>query len=185
MFGPDIFANGDAEFFPAQVKWFHPAGRFKISVFIEDIVSGQERFVRRANRFTRFKQGGGIVKWFTAAFIPIDETDEQGGGPHPRVKAFENLKILGNKARFEDEVLRWVPGNGQLGCQNQFRASRGESLISARDLVKITAQIPNRRIELSKTDLHGALRRVGATAHAAILFCSSQGRYGWITARCL
>ena len=98
MFGPDIFANGDAEFFPAQVKWVHPAGRFKISVFIEDIVSGQERLVRRAYRFTRFKQGGGIVKWLAAAFIPIDETDEQGGGPHPRVKPFENLKVLGNKA---------------------------------------------------------------------------------------
>src|SRR6202022_3141782 len=117
MFRPDIFANGDAEFFPPQVKWFNPASRFKISVFIEDIVSGQERFVRLAHRFTRFKKGGGIVKRLAAAFIPIDETDEQGGGSHARVKSFENLKVLGNKARFEDQVLRRVSGDGELRGQ--------------------------------------------------------------------
>src|SRR5439155_22383936 len=113
------------------------------------------------------------------------ETDGQGGGPHPRVKSFENLNVLGNKTRFEDEVLRRVSGNGQLRGQHQFRASVGEAIVGAHDQLKVAVQIPNRRIELSKTDLHGALRRVGATAHAAILFCSSQGCYGWITARCL
>jgi hypothetical protein len=124
------------------------------------------------------------VKWLAAAFIPIDETDEQGSGSHARVKAFENLKVLGNKARFEEEVLRRVSGDGQFRGQDQFRAGVGEAIVGPRDQLKIAAQIPNRRIELSKTDLHGALRRVGATAHAAILFCSRQGRYGPITARC-
>src|ERR1700682_1881558 len=177
MFGPDIFANGDAEFFSPQVKWFNPAGRFKISVFIEDIVSGQERLVRRAYRFTRFKQGGGIVKWLAAAFIPIDETDEQGGVPHTRGKSFENLKVLGNKARFEDEVLRRVSGNGQLRGQHQFRASVGEAIVGAHDQLKIAAQIPDGGVELSKADFHAALRRLCATPPAAILFCSSQGCY--------
>ena len=110
--------------------------------------------MRRTDRFTRFKQGGGIVKWLAAAFIPIDETDEQGGGPHPRVKSFQNLKVLGNKARFEDEVLRRVSGDGKLWGQDQFRAGIGKAIVSAHDQLKIAAQIPNRRIELSKTDLH-------------------------------
>src|SRR4029077_15542509 len=98
MFRPDIFGNLDAEFFPPQVKWFHPAGGFKISVFIKDIVSGQERFVRRAHRLTRFKQGGCIMKWLARAFISLKQRYEEGSGSHARMKAFENLKVLGNKA---------------------------------------------------------------------------------------
>ena len=95
-----------------------------------------------------------IVKWLAAAFIPIDETNEQGSGSDARVKALENLKVLGNKARFEDEVLRRVSGDGKFWGQDQFRAGVGEAIVGSHDQLKIAAQIPNRRIELSKTDLH-------------------------------
>ena len=81
-----------------------------------------------------------------AHVVAIDEAHEQTGSPHLRMQPFENLKILGNKARFENEVLRWVPGNRQLRRQNQVSAGRSESFIGAGDLFEITAQISNRRV---------------------------------------
>src|SRR5207248_10679850 len=55
-------------------------------------------------------------------------------------------------------------------CQNQFRAGGRETLISAQDFLKIAAQISDRRINLSKTNLHAAHGRLCATQPAAILF---------------
>ena len=52
MFGPNILANGDADFFPVQVERLDPRGRLEIAVLIENIVSRQKRFVRFANRLS-------------------------------------------------------------------------------------------------------------------------------------
>src|SRR5437762_2459655 len=49
-------------------------------------------------------------------------------------------------------------------------ASGRETLVSADNLLKIATQIPDGRVNLSKTDLHAAHRRLCATQVAAILF---------------
>ena len=75
------------------------------------------------------------------------------------MKLIEDLEILRNKTRFEDEVLRRVSGNGQFWRQDQFGASGRETLVSADNLLKIAAQISDCRVDLSKTDLHAALEQ--------------------------
>src|SRR5207249_4846274 len=159
MFCPNIFANRYADSFAAHIKWFDAAGRFKITIFIEDIVSRQERLMRLADRFAALKQSGGIVKRFPASFVSVNETDEQSRVSHARMKLIEDLEILRNKTRFEDEVLRRVSGNGQFWRQDQFCPSSSETLVSADDLLKIAAQISDCRVNLSKTNLHPALEQ--------------------------
>src|SRR5438067_10203111 len=114
------------------------------------------------------------MKRFATPLIAVNETDEQSRVSYARMKLIEDLEILRNKARFEDEVLRRVSGNGQFRRQDQFGASGRETLVSADDPLKIAAQIPDCWVNLSKTDLHAALRRLCATQPAAIPFCSAQ-----------
>src|SRR5947199_7176630 len=99
------------------------------------------------------------MKRFAAPLIAVNKTDEQSRISHARMKLIEDLEILRDKTRFEDEVLRRVSGNGQLGGQDQLRASGRETLVSAEDLLKIAAQIPDCWVNLSKTNFHAALEQ--------------------------
>src|SRR5216117_1084748 len=112
------------------------------------------------------------MKRFAAPLIAVNETDQQSRVSHARMKLIEDLEILRNKTRFEDEVLRRVSGNGQFWRQDQFGASGRETLVSADDPLKIAAQIPDGRVDLSKTDLHAGHGRLCATQSAAISFSS-------------
>src|SRR5205823_5119933 len=89
---------------------------------------------------------------------------------HTRMQCVEHLEVLRNKARFENQVLGRITGNGQLRRQDQLRASPGETLVSAHDLLKIAAQIANRRVELGKANLH-ALTQVMRDAALSNPFC--------------
>src|SRR5438094_3942126 len=100
------------------------------------------------------------MKRFAAPLIAVNKTDQQRRVSHARMKLIEDLEILRNKTRFDDEVLRRVSGNGQLWRQDQLSASSCETFIRADNLLKIATQIPNGRINLSKTDLHAALEQI-------------------------
>src|SRR5437016_3537092 len=100
------------------------------------------------------------MKRLPASLVSVNETDEQSRVSHARMKLIEDLEILRNKTRFEDEVLRRVSGNGQLGGQYQFGTSGRETLVGADNLLKIATQIPDGRVNLSKTDLHAALEQI-------------------------
>ena len=115
--------------------------------------------MRFADRFAALEQSGGIVKGLPASFVSVNETDEQSRVSYARMKLIEDLEIFRNKARFEDEVLRRVSGNGQFWRQDQFCPSGRETLVSAHNFLKIAAQIPDGRVNLSKTDLHPALEQ--------------------------
>ena len=174
MFRPNIFANSHADFFAARIKRFGPTSRLEVAVFIEHIVSGQERLMGFANRFAFLEQSSGVMKRLAAPFIAINETDKQGHVPHPRMKLLEDLKILWDEARLKDEILRRVSGNGQLRGEDQFRPGTGKTFIRAQDQLKIAVQISDGRVNLSKANLHSVPCRLCATQLAAILFCVAQ-----------
>src|SRR6266700_5224599 len=112
------------------------------------------------------------MKGFAPSFIAVNKTDQQRRASHARMKPLEDGKVLRDETRFKYEILRRVSGNGQFWRQDQFRAGGSEALVSTDDPLKIAAQIPDCRVNLSKTDLHAALRRLCATQLAAILFSS-------------
>ncbi len=116
--------------------------------------------MRFTDGFATLEQSGGIVKRLSASFIAINKTNKQRHVPHPRVKLLEDLEILRDETRFEDEVLRRIPRNRQFRRENQLCTGRSETLVSAGDLLEIAAQIPDDRVNLSKANLHAALRQV-------------------------
>src|SRR4029453_346115 len=118
------------------------------------------------------------MKRLAASFVSIDETDEQGRVSHARVKFLENFEVLREKTRFEDQILRWISRDGQLRGQNQLRAGSSKALVSANDFLKIAAQIPDSRGNLSKTNLHAALGQImrNTAGSNALLFALIQRR---------
>src|SRR5437764_3712995 len=116
------------------------------------------------------------MKRLPASLVSVNETDEQSRVSHARMKLIEDLEILRNKTRFEDEVLRRISGNGQLGGQYQFGTSGRETLVGADDPLKIAAQISNCWVNLSKTNLHPALQQTMRNpASSNPLFLASNG----------
>src|SRR5436309_9720139 len=160
MFRPDILAYGHADFFAVNLEGLDATGWLEITIFIENILGRQKRLVRFAQRFSALEQGRGIMKWLAASFVAIHKTDEQRWFSDERVKFFQDRKILRNKTRFKNQVLRRISGDGQFRRQNQFRAHSCKTLVRAYDQFAVASQIPYRRVNLSKANLHAALRQI-------------------------
>ena len=95
------------------------------------------------------------MKRFAAAFVAIDETDEQRGAGQPcSCRCSQHLEILRNEPRFEEEILRRITGNGQLGRKNEIGAGGRELIVSGEDFVEVTPQIADGGIDLGETDFH-------------------------------
>src|SRR5712691_1489052 len=124
------------------------------------------------------------MKRLAASFVSIDETDEQCRATDTRMQLLEDLKGFGNKARFKNQILRWVPCYREFRGQDEFGATGRQTLVRLEGLLKIASQISDNGIELGEADFHSALRRLCATPRAAIPF-SRLALYGPITARCL
>ena len=71
-----------------------------------------------------------VMKWPATSFISIDKSDEQSGIADALVKLIDNFKSLGDKTRFEDEVLRRVTGDRQLRGDYEIGAGGGQALVS-------------------------------------------------------
>jgi hypothetical protein len=52
---PNIFTDGDTNFFAIELERLDATGRFEIAVLVENVVSRQKAFVRHANRFATFE----------------------------------------------------------------------------------------------------------------------------------
>ena len=61
----------------AKIQRRNLAGGLKVAIFIEDVIGGEKRLVSFLQRLASLKKSSGIVKWFAAAFVAIDETNQQ------------------------------------------------------------------------------------------------------------
>jgi hypothetical protein len=141
-----------------------------IPFFIEDVVSGQERFVRFRDRRAWLQQSSRIMKRLSAPLVSVYETNEQPGATNTRLEPLQDLEILRNELRFEEKVLRRIAGNGEFRRNDQFCSRGRKSFIGASNLLKIAAQIPDDGIDLSETDLHAVRRKLCAARRSAIPF---------------
>src|SRR6476469_9577426 len=105
-------------------------------------------------RLPRLKQCRSIMKRFTAAFVAINETDQQCWFAQPFLQVVEHGQIFPNEARFEDEILWWISLHPQLGGNHDISPRASELIVCTGDLLEIAAQIADGRINLSETDLH-------------------------------
>ena len=118
----------------------------------------------------RLEQGSSVVKRFAAPLVSVDETDQQTGTTDPRLQFFQDLEILRDELRFEEEILRRITGYGEFRGYDQFRSGRLQPLVGGGNLLEVAVQISDGRIDLSETDFHGVPRKLGAARESAIVF---------------
>src|SRR4051794_10663464 len=94
------------------------------------------------------------MKRFSAAGVSVDIANQQCSCADPPMEFTQNLERLGNETGFKNQVLRRVPGQGQLRCEHQLGAVSGQPLVSVENFLKIAAEIANGRVDLGKADLH-------------------------------
>src|SRR6266496_1952427 len=118
MFCPNVLANCHADFFPVDVKWLNAVGGLEVALLVEDIISGQERFVYFADRLATLKQRSGVAIRLTASFVPINKPDQQRRLPDACVQLLQYREILRDEPRLKNQVLRRVSGDRQLWSQH-------------------------------------------------------------------
>src|SRR5689334_17615883 len=129
MFSPDVLANRHPDPFAVNEKGFDALSRLKIPLFVKNIVRWQQGLVSFPDWFTTFEQSRGVTKWFSASVIAVHESHEQRRIPHARVQLCQQLQILRDETRFENQILRRVSGHCQLRREHEFRARSSEPLI--------------------------------------------------------
>src|SRR5213080_3301068 len=103
-------------------------------------------------RLSCLKQCRSIMKWFTAAFVAINETDQQCWFVQPFLQLVEHGQIFRNEARFEDEILWWISSHRQFWGNHDISPRASELIVCAGDLLEIAAQIGNGRSNLSNNN---------------------------------
>src|SRR5947209_299981 len=106
----------------------------------------------------------------TATLVALNVTNQECRAPEPRLKFIKHLEVLRDELRLEHQILRRITGNRKLWRQDQFGAGISESLVGAKNFFEVAAQIPDRRIYLSETDLHTAPGKLCAGLPSAIAF---------------
>ena len=64
--------------------------------------------MRFADRLPGFEQSDRVMKWFSAPLVAIDKTNQESCASDPRMQLLEHGKVLRNKLRFENEILRRI-----------------------------------------------------------------------------
>src|SRR5439155_17273881 len=167
MFRPDIFTNSYADFFAADFKRLDAACRLEIAIFIENIVGRQKGLGRLTDRFAPLEQSRRVAKRFAAPLIAINEPDQQRRFSDASVQFLQDPRVLEDEERLKNQILRPISRDRQLRGQHQIRARRDKALVSADDQFAIAAQIAHRGVNLSKTNLHAALKQIMRNAAAS------------------
>src|SRR5689334_11843443 len=154
MFRPNVLADRNPDAPTTESQRRNLRGRLEVPIFIEYVVSGQKRFVRSLRRLIGLKQSRGVMEWLTAAFVPINKTDQQCRFAQPFLKAIEHRQIFRNEPGFKEEVLRWITGNRQLRRDHDIGADLCELIVSGRDFLEVALQITDGWIDLRETDFH-------------------------------
>src|SRR2546423_10003133 len=94
------------------------------------------------------------MKRFTAAFVAINETDQQCWFGQPFLQFVEHGEVFRNEARFEEEILWWISGHRQFWGNHDIGARASELIVGTGDLLEIAVQIADGRLNLSETNLH-------------------------------
>src|SRR5262249_53461219 len=66
---PDVLTNRDADFFSSEIKRRNAIGRFKVTVFVENIISRQKTFVIFTDRLASLHQNSPLPKRFSPTLL--------------------------------------------------------------------------------------------------------------------
>jgi hypothetical protein len=146
--GPDVFAEGDPDFFPGDENGSNGGWRFKVAGFVKDIVGGKQGFERFLDGGVFLEDGGGVPERAAGLGMEIDVADHQGNGTDLGGEGVEGFQVRGDKPGFEHEVLRGVSGKGQFRGQHTVGAFCDELLIRRKDQAPVGVEIADGGVDL-------------------------------------
>src|SRR4026207_1520477 len=105
-------------------------------------------------RFSCLKQCRSIMKRLTAAFVAINETDQQCWFVPPFLQLAQPGQHFANEARFEDKILWWISSHRQFWGNHDISPRASELIVGTGDLLGNAAPSADGRINLSETNRH-------------------------------
>ena len=115
---PAVFADGNGDFFAAQMAEFLGGAGQKIAGFVENVVIGQEHFDLLEDDFAMVDDGGGVLGADGGAFGRVGDVAEDEGGFEVGALAGDGFKGGGGAVEeglLLDQIARGVAGEGEFG----------------------------------------------------------------------
>jgi hypothetical protein len=110
--------------------------------------------MRDAHGGISLEESRGIMERLAPAFVAVDEANEERRSADFFMQPLHHLNILGNEAGLEEQILRRISGNGELGHKNKVGSGGVQAFVGLQDFVRVTPKITNRGVDLSKANFH-------------------------------
>ena len=153
---PDVFADAHAH--RSAVDDIHRAflSPAKIAVFVKHPIVGQVHFAILVQNAAVVDNGGGVGNIVGNG----DAAHNGGNAAGGRGNARHGGGVVGQKRRLEQQILRRIAGNGQLGKGYQV-CVRGPRLVNEiHDAGRIAGNIPDSGVKLGQGQAKGALHKL-------------------------
>ncbi len=149
---PDILAHGHPQTEVPQGQRRLRGARGKVPPLVKHVVFGQQGFRYPACHAPVTEQHSRIEQ---AAVIPAHRRAHQdgdlgGGGADAVQTCFHRVQEIGPA----EQVLRWVPANGQFGENHQVGRRLPGTPRSGHNQVRVAVDIPHRGVDLGHRDTH-------------------------------
>ena len=84
--------------------------------------------------------------------IGVDEADDRRAATGVRGDLGQRLEVVGDEPGLQHEILRRVPGDGQLGEGDDVAAGRLGLVVGGDDLGDVALEVADRRVQLGESD---------------------------------
>ena len=175
---PDVLANRDAQLVSVELERRDVFGRFKIAVFVKNVVSRQQAFVRAPDDFPVLQDGGGIAERASGTVgVLVHITDAKRNFANAFGRFRQGGEIGVNEIRAQQQIARRVAAQKQFRREDEFRAARAGLFITGQSFCRLAAKSP--MVELSwSRPIFNAVRIIGVYRFAIICWRQKGWRRG-------
>ena len=124
------------------------AAGLEVAVLVEDAVVGEVLLVVDADQAAVVDDGGGVVD----VLILVHEAYHQSDAAAGCRDLLQGAQVVVDEPRSQEQVLRRVAGDGQLGEAEQVDAQLAAALGILQDLGDVALQVADGGVDLSQTD---------------------------------
>ena len=159
---PRVLADRDADAHSADhEQWTVHRRRNEVTLFVEHRVVRQQMLAVHAEH-APVRAHRSRVRQVAAGF---GESHHRGRATGVRGDLLEDLGRARHERRTQEQVLRWVRGDGQLGKRDEIAAHRLGTVVRIDDPVRIPFEVADHEVELRGGDAEpGHVARIRDTA---------------------
>ena len=122
--------------------------RSEVALFVEHGVVRQQPLAVDPHHRASGAHGRGVVQVATG----IDEADHRGARSGAGGHLVEHLPVGPHEARLQYEVLRRVPGDGELWKHHEIASGRLGLVVGGEDALDVAVEIPDDGVELGEAE---------------------------------